>query len=177
MIRKRLAGRYKKGKYGVIINKKGVAFSKTEFNNFKDLTKSVNLKRKRLERKAKKYGEDFQGYFGKQVGSLHLFDSKEEFRRHVNKLKRFNSDKYVKNRDKDLFENYKDKIRQVFNDKNSSIMIRKLNKLGYENFVKSYKEGKVEDIAYLYTSNSKDLGEYDQQQLLSQLTRVTNSIG
>ena len=121
-MKKNLAGRYKITNRGTIIVN-NIRITKSEYSRYKELNRLVENKRRRLERKG-------DVYFGKQVRSLRIYETKAEFNAQVRKLERYLQPNYVMTRDKILFENYKQKVRDVFADeKMKRQMITKIFKI------------------------------------------------
>ena len=130
-MKKNLAGRYKITNRGTIIVN-SIRITKSEYSRYKELNRLVENKRRRLDRKG-------YVYFGKQVRSLRVYETKAEFNAQVRKLERYLNPNYVKRRNKILFENYKQKVRDVFADeKTRQEMITALNKMGVSEFIKNY---------------------------------------
>ena len=102
-MKKNLAGRYKITNRGTIIVN-NIRITKSEYSRYKELNRLVENKRRRLERKG-------DVYFGKQVRSLRIYETKAEFKAQVRKLERYLQPNYVMTRDKILFENYKQKVK------------------------------------------------------------------
>ena len=168
-MKKHLAGRYKKTNRGTIIVN-NIRITKSEYSRYKELNRLVENKRRRLERRG-------DVYFGKQVRSLRIYETKAEFKAQVRKLERYLQPNYVMTRDKILFENYKQKVRDVFADeKMKRQMITSLNKMGVSDFIKNYKAGNIEGIEFLYTSKKKYMSEYDAQIVLNQAQKVLTSL-
>ena len=168
-MKKNLAGRYKITNRGTIIVN-NIRITKSEYSRYKELNRLVENKRRRLERKG-------DVYFGKQVRSLRIYETKAEFKAQVRKLERYLQPSYVMARDKILFENYKQKVRDVFGDeKMKRQMITSLNKMGVSGFIKNYKAGNIEGIEFLYTSKKKYMSEYDAQIVLNQAQKVLTSL-
>ena len=168
-MKKNLAGRYKITNRGTIIVN-NIRITKSEYSRYKELNRLVENKRRRLDRKG-------YVYFGKQVRSLRIYETKEEFKAQVRKLERYLNPNYVKRRNKILFENYKQKIRDVFADeKMRQEMISALNKMGVSEFIKNYKSGNIEGIEFLYVGKKKYLSEYDAEIVLKQAQKVLRSL-
>ena len=168
-MKKNLAGRYKITNRGTIIVN-NIRITKSEYSRYKELNRLVENKRRRLERKG-------DVYFGKQVRSLRIYETKAEFKAQVRKLERYLQPNYVMTRDKILFENYKQKVRDVFADeKMKRQMITSLNKMGVSGFIKNYKAGNIEGIEFLYTSKKKYMSEYDAEIVLKQVQKVLTSL-
>ena len=168
-MKKNLAGRYKITNRGTIIVN-NIRITKSEYSRYKELNRLVENKRRRLERKG-------DVYFGKQIRSLRIYETKAEFNAQVRKLERYLQPNYVMTRDKILFENYKQKVRDVFADeKMKRQMITSLNKMGVSGFIKNYKAGNIEGIEFLYTSKKKYMSEYDAEIVLNQAQKVLTSL-
>ena len=168
-MKKNLAGRYKITNRGTIIVN-SIRITKSEYSRYKELNRLVENKRRRLDRKG-------YVYFGKQVRSLRVYETKAEFNAQVRKLERYLNPNYVKRRNKILFENYKQKVRDVFADeKTRQEMITALNKMGVSEFIKNYKAGNIEGIEFLYVGKKKYLSEYDAEIVLKQAQKVLRSL-
>lgn len=178
-MKKRLAGRYKKGKKGSRINKYGVEVSKYSFNRFKELNKQVERKRQKLLRKGRKvYGEDYKNYFGKQSRSLHAFETIEDFRNQMKKLRRFSSPTYEFNRKVDLLKNYKKKARETFSSaENYKQLKSSLDKLTMDEFIEAYQNERLESIEGFYQTTNKYLSEYEQKQAIDRVNKLINILG
>lgn len=178
-MKKRLAGRYKKGKKGSVINKFGVEVSKYSYNKFKELNKQVERKRQKLLRKGEKvYGEDYKNYFGKQTRSLHAFESIEDFRNQMKKLQRFSSPSYEFSRKSDLLKNYKKKARETFSSaENYKKLKSSLDKLSIDEFIEAYQNEQLEAIEGFYETTNKYLSEYEQKQAIDKVQKIINILG
>jgi hypothetical protein len=178
-MKKRLAGRYKKGKKGSVINKFGVEVSKYSYNRFKELNKQVERKRQKLLRKGGKvYGEDYKNYFGKQTRSLHAFETIEEFRNQMKKLRRISSPSYEYNRKLELLKNYKKKAKETFSStENYRLLKSSLDKLTIDEFIDAYQNDQIEAIEGFYETTNKYLSEYEQKQAIEKVQKIINILG
>lgn len=178
-MRKVASGRYKKGRFGVRTNKFGVKFTASEYKRYKELNRIVERKRKRLERKGvKRYGSDYKNYYGKQATSLHIYESKAEFKAQMKRLESYASEDYIRERDQILFDNYKQKVAEVFGNQEAyEQMMNLLDEMTTSEFITAYQDGDIDDIRYLYSSNSKYLGAYEEQQLIEQAQKVVGQLG
>ena len=96
----------------------------------------------------------------------------------MKRLESYASEDYIRERDQILFDNYKQKVVEVFgNQETYEEMMNLLDKMTTSEFISAYQNGAIEDIRYLYSSNSKYLGAYEEQQLIEQAQKVVGQLG
>lgn len=151
--------------YGTKRNKFDVRFTASEIKSYKNLVQKLNRRsasyKKQMEaiRQSSKNTADtripIEPLYDIKSTSLHKFQSRNEFQRHMSTLRRQGRQDYTERRFKVEIDNFKESIRKVFTKQDARALITKINKFTNKELHEAMIAKNLEHTGYVYYDPSK----------------------